>query len=324
MRWSPPESIVAAAQPAGAPHDEAVGGRLGVAAQRVERAHHRGDPVGLLDAQLLGAGRRPSRPRRSSPAGRRAAARRWPAAPRRARSPWRAAGRRGARAGRRPARRVGTPTGSGSSRSPSTVTPMRSRMRMNPTRVQLVAVLRTRTSAPGTIAAAASQKAALDGSPGTSHVLELELVAGVDGHVAPVAHDVDAGPRRASARCGRGSAPARTRSSRRRPTARPAARTTSPGRWPSAARSGSACSREPCTTKGGKRPSVASMRAPIRPAARRCGRPGAGGSSGRRPASRRGPPARPATRAAGASACRRCRRRSGARWSAPRAARCRG
>ena len=45
--------------------------------------------------------------------------------------------------------------------------PMRSSTRAKPMRVQLVPMFVTRISAPGTIAAAASQNAADDGSPGT-------------------------------------------------------------------------------------------------------------------------------------------------------------
>ena len=56
MRWSPRECDRAAAQAAGAAHDEAVVGRLGVAAERVQRLDDAGDAVGLLHAQLLRAG----------------------------------------------------------------------------------------------------------------------------------------------------------------------------------------------------------------------------------------------------------------------------
>ena len=51
-RWSPRESIVPPAQAAGAAHDEAVVGRLDVAAERRSGRRRPRDAVGLLEAQL--------------------------------------------------------------------------------------------------------------------------------------------------------------------------------------------------------------------------------------------------------------------------------
>ena len=70
---------------------------------------------------------------------------------------------------------------------PTTTPPMRSRIRTKPMRVQLT--LTFLTSEPRVRdehAAAVSQNAALDASPGTTRSLGLELVGGRDREVAPV------------------------------------------------------------------------------------------------------------------------------------------
>ena len=132
-----------------------------------------GDPVGLLDAQLLRAAhdrlalgeRAQQRHQRS--------ARRSPAAPRPARPRCPRAAPRPRRARRPARRRLSVP---GSSRSPRITAPIRSAMRKKPVRVQFRPTSSTTTREPGTSVAAATMKAADEGSPGTVDLVQLELV----------------------------------------------------------------------------------------------------------------------------------------------------
>ena len=216
----------AAAQPAGAAHDEAVLGRLEVAAQAAEAVDDGRDPVGLLEPQLAGRRGRSSRPRRSSPAARPAAARRSPAAPPRPRRPCRSAGR-GRRRGRRSARWPTTP-------SPGALLELADDDAAHPLEDPQEARARPVVPLPHDLdpRAAATEHAGGDQERGRGRVaghgdvVEDELVDAGDRDVAAVAVHGDARARRASARCGRARAPARRPSSRRRPSGRRARRRT--------------------------------------------------------------------------------------------------
>ena len=105
------------------------------------------------------------------------------------------------------------------------------------------------------------------------------------------ARDARAGGARASARCGRASAPARRRSSARSRRARRAGSPTSPARSRPAARSRSPCSSRPSIVSGRWPSVVSTLGAHARAAARRCA-PSAGARATRRRRARSGPPGR--------------------------------
>ena len=128
--------------------DEAVARRLDLGAEPAQPLDDGGDPVGLLDAQLLGAADHRRRPRRSSRAARRAAARRSPAGPRRPRPRCPRAGR-GRRRGRRRARAtLGVPAGSSS--PARSARPCARGCAGSPVRVQLTPTLPQHDREPGT------------------------------------------------------------------------------------------------------------------------------------------------------------------------------
>ena len=158
-------------------------------------------------------------------------------------------------------------------------------MRRKPIRVQLAAIPSITIREPGTSTAAATWKAADDGSPGTwrSRSSSSSWGSSATGRRRGGCRRRSAA---AGARCGRGSARARSRWCGRRP-ASPASSThdlicaEATGSSYSMPRSG-----EPVTVNGAKRSSRASIRAPISPQRRRrSGPPAAGGSTRRRPAS---------------------------------------
>ena len=295
--------------------DEAVLGRLDLGAEAAQAVDDAGDPVGLLQAQLLRAAhdrlalgeaaeqrdqrqlvdrerdlvglddRAHERRRRatsSSPIGSSAgdASRRRPRA-RRARS--------------RPSARA---------------------IRRKPVRVQLTPTSSITTREPRHEQRRRDQNAADDGSPGTSHVAELELVdAARPSTRRPSRRDRGAGAQQHPLGVVAARRAARSRSSR--PSASSPASSTHD--FTCALATGSSysmpCRRAPLTVNGGKRPSVASMLRAHR--AQRLGdavdRAGGGSTRRRRACSARPSCAGEPARAAAASACRRCRRRSARR-----------
>ena len=147
---------------------------------------------------------------------------------------------RGRRRGREIGSAAATSSPGSSSRSPMTIAPMRCAMRTKPRARPVDAdAAQRRAASPGTSTPAAMAKAALDGSPGTTSSSSVELVGAGDGDVAPVAvHGHPGGGQHAlgvvaaGRRLGdRGGAVGGQAGEQRR--------TTSPARWPPAARSGS-------------------------------------------------------------------------------------
>ena len=174
MRWSPCASIVPPRSGEPSPRTtKPSGGRLDVRAEAAQPLHHGRDTVGFLEAELLGAlhdglalgVRAEQRHQRQLVDRERYLVWLDHGAPRAAPRPRRA---------RRPARSSASVPGS--SRSPTITAPIRSAIRRKPVRVQLSPTSFTTTREPPTRVAAATMKAADDGSPGHDDLVELELV----------------------------------------------------------------------------------------------------------------------------------------------------
>ena len=283
--------------------------RLDVGAEAAQAVDDGGDPVGLLDAQLLRAAHdglalgeaAEQRDQRQLVDRQRHLVR--------ARPRCRPAGRTATSSSQTGSSGTISP-GRGGSRSPTTTAPIRSAMRTKPVRVQFALMSVITIREPRTRIAAAMWKAADDGSPGTCSEPSSSSSCWVTRDAVAVAPDVARRRGRAGARCGRGSARARSPSSR-----------------PSASRPASSTHDFTCARRDRQRVLDPAQRAavhrerrrsdprarrsarPSRAAGRRRGRRGGGGSTRRRRASTRRRAGRRASRAAAASACRRCRRR---------------
>ena len=196
-RWSPWEAITPPRRPPVPWTTKPSGGRLDLGAEAAEAVDDGLDPVGLLEAQLGGAAHHRLALGEAAEQG----------DERELVDGERDLGGLDGGADQRPGRDVELGDGlvgrqrrvlAARGRRPAPP-PIRSRMRMKPTRVQLAAMPSITIREPGTSTAAATWKAADDGSPGHVQVAQLQLVLATQTPIRPPSRRMST-PQRSSSR----------------------------------------------------------------------------------------------------------------------------